>query len=449
MIRNRLFTPLIVAAMLCFVAGVDAQTDYSVQEWKARELGEKNARNRPQFIYLEEKVPDYTLPDPLVALDGKKVDNARQWTRNRRGEILDLFETHVYGKAPGRPEKMTFDVFDDEKKALDGIARRKQIAVNFTGKPDGPTMDVLLYLPKTKEPVPIFLLLNFGGNHTVSAEPAIRITESWVRSKSKGGSDHRATEKSRGASASRYPIEQILKRGYGVATIYYGDIDPDFHDEFKNGIHGALDDPAKRKDDSWGSIAAWAWGLSSAMDYFETDADIDNNRVAVLGHSRLGKTSLWAGATDPRFAIVISNDSGCGGAALSRRRFGESVARINTSFPHWFCENFKQYNDNEAPLPVDQHMLIALAAPRPVYIASAESDLWADPRGEFLSALNASPVYELFGKQGVGVDEMPPLNKPVGDMIGYHIRSGSHNLSEYDWQRYMDFADRHYGVAGD
>jgi hypothetical protein len=388
--------------------------------------------------YDESKVPAYTLPDPLVCNDGTKVDSAEMWRQKRRPEILALFETHVYGKAPGRSENVKYEVEKSEN-AIGGKAVRKQVAITLSNKGKSVTWDLLIYLPRdVSGPAPVFLGLNFAGNHAIHSDPAIRIPKSWMR-----GGDHRATEAGRGASASRWPVEKILERGYGVATIYYGDIDPDFDDGFQNGIHALFHEPGEKPAaDQWGSIAAWAWGLSRAMDYFETDADIDAKRVAVMGHSRLGKTALWAGATDERFAMVISNNSGCGGAALSRRAFGETVKRINTSFPHWFCDNFLKYNDAEGACPVDQHMLIALAAPRPVYVASAEKDLWADPKGEFLSAMHAEPVYELLGAGKFGADEMPPLNKPIMGAISYHIRTGGHDVTEYDWQRYMDVADR-------
>lgn len=392
----------------------------------------------PGFNYDEAKVLPYTLPDPLVFASGQPVKTAADWPR-RRAEILNLFATQVYGITPPLKHKIRTELLDLDRHALNNTAIRKQIRVFFGPSSTDPAMDLLLYLPANiKGPVPVFLGLNFGGNHTVHADPAIRVTKSWVASKA---NSNQASEKDRGAAASRWSIDLALSRGYGVATAYYGDIEPDADTGFTQGIRTLYGKPGPA---DWGSLGAWAWGLSRAMDALEQDKDVDAKRVVLHGHSRLGKATLWAGAQDPRFAIVISNDSGEGGAALARRNFGETTARINSSFPHWFAGKYKQYSGHEDLLPVDSHLLIALIAPRPVYVNSAAEDLWADPQGEFLGALNASPVYQLLGLPGLGIAKFPAIHQPSLDgAIGYHVRAGKHDVTEYDWLQWLAFADRH------
>ncbi len=402
-----------------------------------------NPVSAQEFVanYDESKVPHYTLPDPLVFDNGDKVLNEKDWER-RRAEILKTFQDVVYGISQAWKGEIIPFVLSSKTDALDGIAIRKEIRLTLKHGPRELSMVMLLYLPKSSDPVPLFLGYNFGGNHSVTHEPDILVTSSWMRNNAENGvTGNRASESGRGKAASAWQVKELISKGYGLATIYYGDVDPDFDDGFKNGVHGLFD---QRPDgSSWGSIAGWAWGLSRAMDYIETVPAVDRKKVIVTGHSRLGKTALWAGATDERFAIVISNNSGCGGAALSRRAFGETVERINTSFPHWFCDNFNKYNGKEETLPVDQHQLLSLIAPRPVYVASAEEDLWADPKGEFLSCVAASPVYKLLGTEGLPGVNMPEVNSPLAGTIGYHIRTGGHAVTLYDWIQYLDFADRH------
>lgn len=409
-----------------------------------------NSRAAEPFVpnYDEAKIPPYTLPDPLVFSSGRPVGTAREWKNKRRPEILRLFEENVYGRLPDKPRRMTWEVTSTDKMALGGKATRKEVSLYFDGRKDGPKMDLLIYLPNgVKTPAPVFLGLNFRGNQTISPDPGIAINTGWnPGNASEGIVNNRATEASRGKLASRWATALILDRGYALATAYCGDLEPDHAEGWKTGIRSTLASVQGKQTlmtNESSAMSAWAWGLSRAVDYFAKDRDIDERRVAVMGHSLLGKAALWAGACDERFAIVISNESGCGGAALSKRIYGETVGRINNSFPHWFNATFKTYNDREGALPVDQHMLLALMAPRPLYVASAEGDQWADPRGEFLSAKHTGPVYQLLGKEGVGVAEMPGVNQPVGRTVGYHMRSGKHDVTDYDWEQYLNFADRH------
>ncbi|UZR97239.1 acetylxylan esterase [Chondrinema litorale] len=398
--------------------------------------------------YDESKIPEYKLMPILTNLNGEPVSSVKQWEKKRRPEILKMFQEEMYGIIPKGKLKTSYHVLESSNDALNSKAIRRQVRITFEKGEKSLSMDLLIYLPKGEpEAVPVFLTTNFYGNHSIQADENILLSNKWMMANEKFGiEDHQATEASRGVRENRWPVDIIIQSGYGLVTFYYGDIDPDYNN-FKDGIHPFFYSEEQEKPDSneWGSVAAWAWGLSRAMDYLETSKEIDSKKVAVFGHSRLGKASLCAGAYDERFAIVISNDSGCGGAALSKRAVGETVGKINESFPHWFCGNFKKYNENETALPFDQHMFLALMAPRPVYVASAVEDQWADPIGEFLSLKEASAVYELYGLPNIGKEEMPKVDQSLQTLYtGYHIRTGGHDVKDYDWQQYISFADKYF-----
>ena len=390
--------------------------------------------------YDESKVPNYTVSDPLTLNNGKKVTTVRQWEKQRRPELLETFASQMYGRTPKGKIKVRHETLSENPNFLNGKATAKQVKFTFTNGQKNIEAILLLVLPNwTKEKTPVFVAYNFNGNHSTSHDASI------VYSSASSLLSQRNME--RGNQAGRWCFEQIIDRGYGVATMFYQDIYPDRPDMEEQGIVSLFSDykAGQKSPDQWQALGAWAWGMSRIVDYLEKDKRIDKKKFITMGHSRHGKATLWAGAQDKRFKIVISNNSGCGGAALSKRVFGENIARITNSFPHWFCPAFSQYAHNEANLPFDQHELIALIAPRYVYIASAVEDTWADPKGEFLSGYHAAPVYELYGLKGLGTNVQPPIHQPIMNDIGYHIREGVHDVTEYDWLRFMDFADKHFG----
>jgi len=361
------------------------------------------------------------LPDPLLMQDGQRVESQEMWVSERRPELLELFRMHVYGRSPvDRPADLKFETISVTPDMMEGTATRKRIDAVFSGPGGAGRIKILMFVPEAAKPVPAFVLI--GHRDADNYDP------------------------DRDLKSPFWPAEQIVARGFAAVTFFVGDVDPDEHDEFKNGVHGIFDEKVSpRPGDAWGTIGAWAWGASRVMDYLVTDPEIDSSKVAVAGHSRGGKTALWCGAQDTRFALTISNMSGCTGAALSRRPVGETIKQINDRFPHWFCTNYWKFNDREAELPIDQHELIALMAPRLVYVSSATLDTWADPEGEFLACVHASPVYALYGLSGMPTDQFPAPDSPIHDgRIGYHLRTGKHDLTEYDWQCFMDFADQHW-----
>lgn len=360
-----------------------------------------------------------SLPEILRSNAGEPVLTAEQWERARRPEIVGLFREYVYGVEPlQRPEGLRFTV-ETTDDMMDGTAIRKQVAIEFTGPGGTGTIELLLFVPKNAQKLsPAFLLINNRGKQHASSD---------------------RTEKS-----PFWPAELLVSQGYAAAIFQVEDVDPDFDDGFLNGVHGIFDAAGNgaRPGNAWGTIAAWAWGASRALDYLETDELIDSSKIAVVGHSRGGKTALWAGALDKRFAMVVSNNSGCTGAAISRGKKGETVKDINTKFPHWFSGNYKQYNGREQELPVDQHMLLSLIAPRLLYVTSATEDSWADPEAEFLSSTLVEPVYRLYGHRALDASEFPQPEAPIhGGKAGYHLRTGKHDLTEYDWLCFIHFAD--------
>lgn len=406
--------------------------------------GKIGLKGQSEVNYDEANVPDFSLPDPRInSQKNKVISNIKDWEEIQRPYLLNMFADRMYGIFPDENLEVSF-ILESSQSVFEDKGVRKEVTINVRSQYGDKDISLLIYLPNQKDPAPVFLGLNFYGNHTIHPDPAITIHRSWVPNNQDFEiTNNRVSEKNRGVRQNRWPVEYLLDQGYGLATMYYGEIDPDFDDDFENGVHSLLGPEIDKSELS--SLSAWAWALSQACNYLESDSDVDRHKISVIGHSRLGKAALWAGARDERFAMVISNDSGCGGAALSRRRFGETVGRINLAFPHWFNEAFNDYNNREEELPFDQHTLLSLIAPRLLYVASAEEDQWADPRGEFLSARYASEIYDLYKMPSLSNLEMPEINQPISDkQVGYHIRSGGHDINQYDWEQFVHFANNHF-----
>jgi hypothetical protein len=391
--------------------------------------------------YDEAKVGSYTLPNPLVLANGQPVRDARTWIEKRRPEIVRLFEENEYGRSPGRPAGMNFDVFDKGTPAFDGKAIRKQVTVYFSADKNGPKMDLLIYLPAgASKPVPLFLQISFTANSSVVDDPGVKSGEVWGRDKKK-------ISAANGRAFGKLNVIPFLEQGIAVATVYYGDIDPDFAGGIPYGVRRLYLKPGQSEPapDEWGSISAWAWGLSRAVDYFETDKSVDAKKVAIFGVSRLGKTVMWAGAHDPRIAVTIASCSGEGGAALSRRNYGETIAHLTepSRYPYQFCANYAKYAEHVDQLPVDANMLVALIAPRAVMLQTGTTDYWSDPKGEFLAAVAAAPVFHLFGEKGLETDQMPPAGQPIMNTLGYLMHDGGHGALPPDYVQYRKFIALH------
>ncbi|HEX7448675.1 MAG TPA: acetylxylan esterase [Pirellulales bacterium] len=403
-----------------------------------------------EFPPVSQLASHQELPDPLLMFDGRRVQATEQWREERRGELKALFEFYMYGAAPPAPESIQSEVERIDKNYFGGKATKKEVTIAF-GPPSTPKIHLLLIVPNgRKRPAPVFVGLNFHGNHTLVDDRSIALPTVWMRDGTPGAVDHRATDAGRGTEIGVWNLQGSIDRGYAVATCYCGDIDPDKPD-FSDGVHPPYLPAGQSRPGphQWGTIAAWAWGISRAVDYLVTDETLDPRRIAVVGHSRLGKTALLAAAMDERIALAIPLQAGCGGTAPSRGTVGESVRQINDHFPHWFCDTFKEFNEQVDRLPFDQHSLVALVAPRPVLFANAMEDQWANPAGQFEVLRAAEPVYRFLGVEGLGVEQMPAPGKLVGGRLGYFSRPGKHSMTRQDWEAFWDFADRHFQEANE
>lgn len=360
--------------------------------------------------YDESKIPSYTLPDILTCIDGEKVTTAKQWEKKRRPELLTMVTDYMYGRAPKIKKMLPYRMGETES-ILNGTAIHQTVYMRLAQQSDAPEIAVQLYIPNNSKPVPAFLFMIFGDK-----------PEDWQ-------------------------IAENMKAGIALVTFRYTSVTPDKKYLFETGIHPYYYKKGQTypMPNEWGTVAAWSWTASRILDILEKDKRFNAKQVAVLGHSRLGKAALWAGASDERFAITIPINSGCCGAALSRRQIGETLECVNYNFPYWFCGNYLQFATRENQMPFDQHSVVALVAPRPIYIASASEDNWADPHGEFLGGLYASPAYELYGKKGLAIQKMPAIDVPSTEgNIAYHIRTGRHAVLPYDWQQFILFAKKYF-----
>jgi (4-O-methyl)-D-glucuronate---lignin esterase len=392
--------------------------------------------------YTEAKAGTYVLPDPLTTTSGAKIVDANAWQSQRRPELVKIFEENEYGRAPGRPESMRFEVVEKATPAFDGKAVRKQVTIHFGPGADDPAMDLLIYLPANATgPVPLLLNINFMPNNLAVDDPAVKVGRVFDRRQNK------RVPAEGGRRFGRLQVLPTVERGFGIAPFNYADVDPDVAGAIQHGVRRLYlaEGQSESAADEWGTIAAWAWGISRAVDYFETDDQIDASRIAITGVSRLGKTVMWAGANDPRIAMVIASCSGEGGAALSRRDYGETIAHLvaPSRYPYQFAANYQKWAADPNQAPMDAHLLVALIAPRPLLLQTGTSDKWSDPKGEFLAAVAAMPVYELFGKMGIGTNTLPPAGQLAGDTLAFYMHDGGHGLVPSDWNVYLDFMEAH------